>query len=437
MGVIMALSCAMPMSCWPTFVISLSLSIILMSCLGAPSLSLISWWGHVDHCSALLGLLCLFVGLGSLVCTTDTDSSLLNMIMASTISSVLFFFMSGMILFFVFFEAGLIPLAIMILGWGHQPERLQACVSFALYTVVGSLPMLVIICWVWSLYKSDSMVLIQYTPTLSSKSTMFWLMLITCFFIKLPVFGVHGWLPKAHVEAPVAGSMILAGVLLKFGGYGLMKMLSCFKWDSNMLLSEVIMAVSVWGALCSAMICAVQSDLKSLIAYSSVSHMGLVVVGVFSCSGFGWCMALLMMVAHGLSSPALFAMANFTFNVFHSRSLMVCKGVLTLFPIMATLWFIGAMMSMGLPPGSTFFSEVFLLSSGCSFSLFLSLPMGLLCFASAVYSFFLYSSVCHGGCASLNFSSPDVMTSLSVMTLFMGNYFLLWAGFMLDLFYFV
>ena len=269
------------------------------------------------------------------------------------------------------------------------------------------------------------MVLIQYTPTLSRKRTIFWLMLITCFFIKLPVFGVHGWLPKAHVEAPVAGSIILAGVLLKFGGYGLIKILRCFKWDRNMLLREVIIAVRVWGALCRAMICAVQSDLKRLIAYSSVRHIGLVVVGVFSCRGFGWCIALLMIVAHGLRRPALFAIANFTFNVFHSRRLIVCKGVLTLFPIIATLWFIGAMMSIGLPPGSTFFSEVFLLSSGCSFSLFLRLPIGLLCFASAVYSFFLYRRVCHGGCASLNFSRPDVMTSLRVMTLFMGNYFLL------------
>ena len=173
------------------------------------------------------------------------------------------------------------------------------------------------------------------------------------------------------------------------------------------------------------MICVVQSDLKRLIAYSSVSHIGLVVVGIFSCRGFGWCIALLMIVAHGLRRPALFAMANFTFNIFHSRRLIVCKGVLALFPVIAILWFLGVIMRMGLPPGSTFFSEVFLLSSGYSFSLVLALPIGLLCFVSGAYSFFLYRRVCHGGCGVMNFSGVETISSLRVVALFIGNYFLL------------
>nr|YP_784031.1 NADH dehydrogenase subunit 4 [Acanthocardia tuberculata]ABF60137.1 NADH dehydrogenase subunit 4 [Acanthocardia tuberculata] len=430
----------MSFGCWPTLIFLFSGSTIMLSFMSS-SLegALLSWWGHLDQMVVMMMLLSIFVGYGALVCTPNVDYLLSMSILVSTISSVLFFMVSGLILFFIFFEAGLIPLAVMILGWGHQPERLQACVSFALYTVVGSLPMFVIVVWVFNLCKTDSMALISMGGELLegkfSGNSVFWLMLMLCFFVKLPVFGVHGWLPKAHVEAPVAGSMILAGVLLKFGGYGLMRVMTCLMWDNSIMLGEAMMAISLWGAVCSALICTVQSDLKSLIAYSSVSHMGLVMVGVFSCSSFGWSMALLMMVAHGVSSPILFALANYTFELFHSRSLMVCKGLLSLFPFVSMLWFLGCALSMGLPPGSTFLSEIFLISAGLSFSWMLVFPMCLLCFTAGAYSFYLYGTICHGGSGSFSFSSNIPLSGVAASTLLVSEYFLMCSGFMLDLFY--
>nr|YP_008475608.1 NADH dehydrogenase subunit 4 [Fulvia mutica]BAN79053.1 NADH dehydrogenase subunit 4 [Fulvia mutica] len=395
-------------------------------------LSVMSPWFSLDQLSFVMVILVMVVGMMSFISSGSDmgNSNFCFSLVLSVFISLVFFISSGFVLFFIFFEAGLIPLVALILGWGYQPERLQACMSLILYTVTGSLPFMMMVCWACVTYGSDTMFLLMAESM--ELSSLVWFILFLGFFVKMPVFGVHSWLPKAHVEAPVAGSMILAGVLLKFGCYGLMRVMYSFSWGMG-LFGEFLMGFSIWGGVISSMICLIQADLKSLIAYSSISHMSLVVIGIFSCSAVGWSGALVMMFAHGLSSPLLFGLANYSYKIFHSRSMMLSKGLLSVSPIMSLLLFLACVLGMGCPPGVNFVSEVMLLSSGSFLSWVLIIPMGFISFLGAAYSLYLYSSVSHGGVSSLGKSW--VSEFIGVPLMYMISYSLFFLSFCLDVFY--
>nr|QDP14182.1 NADH dehydrogenase subunit 4 [Vasticardium flavum] len=392
-----------------------------------PLMSLYNGWILVDQLSLVMFMLTCLVGLLSLSCSGPSlkSAGFVGCVVMSTMASLGFFSSAGLFFFFIFFEAGLVPLVGLILGWGYQPERLQACLCLILYTVVGSLPLLGVICWHFLEYCSDTMIILKCNS--NSLSWGVWLFVILSFLVKMPVFGVHGWLPKAHVEAPAAGSMILAGVLLKFGCYGLMRLMWCFGWSGG-FLGDLLVSVGVWGGVMSSLICLVQSDLKSLIAYSSISHMSLVLVGILSCSGLGWNGSLLMMFCHGLSSPVLFGLANYVYYIYQSRSMMVCKGLLCINPLLCFLLFSGSVIGMGCPPSGNFFSEVMMVGSGCLFSWYLVLPMGLMGLLSAAYSLYLFSSVSHGGYSSSLKSSLAVFPGLVCLAVCCYWLFLLCLG---------
>lgn len=193
--------------------------------------------------------------------------------------------------------------------------------------------------------------------------------LVGAFLVKLPVFMVHTWLPKAHVEAPVSGSMVLAGVLLKFGGYGIMMVLVCFFEYVSFLLVELLVVFVVVGGFFCRLMCLRQVDIKSLIAYSSIGHMALCVGGMFTCSVIGWKGGLVLIVAHGLCSPGLFALANFSYILFSSRRLIICSGVLALFPSLSMCWFLLCSSNIAFPPRSGLLGEVCLLMSLVCYSI--------------------------------------------------------------------
>nr|YP_009227909.1 NADH dehydrogenase subunit 4 [Chelonibia testudinaria]AII19556.1 NADH dehydrogenase subunit 4 [Chelonibia testudinaria] len=302
---------------------------------------------------------------------------------------------SDLLSFYIFFEGSLIPIYLMIVGWGYQPERLQAGVYLLLYTIFASLPLLVSIMFTGDMVGGYSFILLSMNSLFSSSMSFWFFVSIFAFLVKLPTFYVHLWLPKAHVEAPVAGSMMLAGVLLKLGCYGLMRLMGLF--DGKVAyMSSLLVSLGLLGGLFVSFICLRQVDLKALIAYSSVSHMGLALGGLGSWGLWGYSSCLYTCVAHGLCSSGLFFLSGVVYERSGSRSLLLNKGLLEIMPSMSFWWFMYCIGNMAAPVVLNLVGELGLLGSILSFSFFSLLLLMLFSFMGACYSLYLFSSSQHG-----------------------------------------
>nr|AMD83813.1 NADH dehydrogenase subunit 4 [Hypostomus affinis] len=296
------------------------------------------------------------------------------------------------IMFYVMFEATLIPTLIIITRWGNQTERLNAGTYFLFYTLAGSLPLLVALLLLHQNTGTLSMLIIQYSQPMSLHS---WGDKIWCagcliaFLVKMPLYGVHLWLPKAHVEAPVAGSMVLAAILLKLGGYGMMRMMVMLDpLSKDMAYPFIILAL--WGIIMTGSICLRQTDLKSLIAYSSVSHMGLVAGGILIQTPWGFTGAIILMIAHGLVSSALFCLANTTYERTHSRTMILARGLQIIFPLTATWWFIANLANLALPPLPNLMGEIIIITAMFNWSPLTLILTGAGTLITAAYSLYLF-----------------------------------------------
>nr|YP_009708252.1 NADH dehydrogenase subunit 4 [Figulus binodulus]QEV84358.1 NADH dehydrogenase subunit 4 [Figulus binodulus] len=297
----------------------------------------------------------------------------------------------NLLVFYLFFEMSLIPVLILVIGWGYQPERIQAGVYLLFYTLLASLPMMVAIFFYYS--RSGSLDFFFFEGSIDL--LMFYFCMSTVFMVKFPMYFVHLWLPKAHVEAPVSGSMILAGIMLKLGGYGLMRLMGVFV-QVALKVNWVYIAISLVGGFYVSMICMRQNDMKSLVAYSSVAHMGLVLGGVMTLNYWGLSGSFAMMVAHGLCSSGLFCLTNITYERLGSRSFFVNKGLINLMPSMALWWFLLSSSNMAAPPSFNLLGEIILINSLVSWGLGCMFFLALISFFSAVYSLYLYSYSQHG-----------------------------------------
>nr|AND96186.1 NADH deshydrogenase subunit 4 [Eurysternus foedus] len=313
--------------------------------------------------------------------------------------SLFFTFTSmNLFVFYLFFEMSLIPTLFLIVGWGYQPERLQAGVYLLFYTLLASLPMMISIFYYYEMVFTLD---IFFMNNLINNWYMY-ICINMVFFIKMPMYLVHLWLPKAHVEAPVSGSMILAGVLLKLGGYGLMRFMSMFLMV-GMKINLIFIVLSLFGGVLISLVCLRQVDIKSLIAYSSVAHMGMVLSGIMTLTSWGMIGALVMMLAHGLCSSGLFCLANMNYERLNSRSLYLNKGLINYIPSLSLWWFLLSSSNMAAPPSFNLLGEIFLINSLVSWYWLNMLMLMFLSFFSAVYSLYLYTYTQHGK-VSLSFS---------------------------------
>nr|WKB06519.1 NADH dehydrogenase subunit 4 [Carapus mourlani]WNH23799.1 NADH dehydrogenase subunit 4 [Carapus mourlani] len=297
-----------------------------------------------------------------------------------------------MIMFYIMFEATLIPTLILITRWGNQPARLNAGTYFLLYTLTGSLPLLVALLTLYNEMGTLSLLVMQYPQAMvlvSHADMIWWAGCVVAFLVKMPLYGIHLWLPKAHVEAPIAGSMVLAAVLLKLGGYGMMRMMTLLE-PLTLSMCFPFVALALWGMIMTSSICMRQNDLKSLIAYSSVSHMGAVAAGILIQTSWGFTGALVLMIAHGLTSSALFCLANTNYERIHSRTIVLARGLQLVLPLMATWWLLAGLANLALPPLPNCIGELVLVTALFKWSNW-TLPLtGLTILITAAYSLYMF-----------------------------------------------
>nr|QDI94084.1 NADH dehydrogenase subunit 4 [Leucophoroptera quadrimaculata] len=312
--------------------------------------------------------------------------------------------------YYLFFECSLIPTILMIFGWGYQPERLSAGYYLLFYTLVFSLPMLLGIFHIYSSCYTLNFFLIYM-----NQDVFLYLSMLMAFMVKMPLIFVHFWLPKAHVEAPISGSMILAGVLLKLGGYGILRV---FNFLSLNYFNYLFVGLSLYGMYMVGLLCLFQLDMKSLIAYSSVSHMGMVICGLMTMNYWGFIGSLILMLSHGLCSSGMFCLANIVYERSGSRLLFMNKGMINFMPSLCLFWFMFCANNMGSPPSLNLLGELFLINGILSWS---DLTMVFLMFSSfigCVYSIYIYSFVNHGSIYS-GYTSSYMVYFIEYLYLFM------------------
>ena len=340
--------------------------------------------------STLLGILCITVSWTAITVKVKEFYAALLLIQGSMVGV---FCSLDLFLFYIFWEAMLIPMYLLIGVWGG-PNRIYAAIKFFLYTLVGSLLMLVgvIVLYFATNRSFDILQMMNTNYPMQLQIMLFWAF-FAAFAVKVPMFPVHTWLPDAHTEAPTAGSVILAGILIKMGAYGFLRFNMPLFPAASQMLAPYMIALSVIAIIYGAVICLAQTDLKRLIAYSSVSHMGFVTLGIFALNTQGIQGGILQMVNHGIVTGALFLCVGIIYERTHTRVIADYGGAATLFPIFATFFMVFTLSSVGLPGTNGFIGEFLILLGGFAASPVAGIFAATGVIIGAAYMLWLYQQV--------------------------------------------
>jgi NADH-quinone oxidoreductase subunit M len=334
-----------------------------------------------------------------------------------------------LMLFYLFFEGGLIPMFLIIGVWGG-PRRVYASFKFFLYTLLGSVLMLLaIMAMYWESGTTDIAVLIRHAFPQSMQPWL-WFAFFASFAVKLPMWPVHTWLPDAHVEAPTAGSVILAAILLKMGGYGFLRFSLPMFPNASADFAPFVFTLSVIAIVYTSLVALVQEDMKKLIAYSSVAHMGFVTMGIFAATAQGIAGGIFQMVSHGVVSAALFLCVGVVYDRMHSREIATYGGLVNRMPVYAAVFMLFTLANVGLPGTSGFVGEFLSLLGTFRANITVATLATLGVILSACYALWLYRKVIFGKLeksslahiSDMGWREIAVFVPLVVMTLWLGFY---------------
>ena len=395
--------------------------------------------GFINYKVGVDGISILFIILTTFItplCIISVNNSVKNRLRDFLIAILIMeSFMIGvfcaldLVVFYLFFEAGLIPMFLIIGIWGG-PKRVYSAFKFFLYTLLGSVLMLVAIISIYWISGTTDVVKLYEIGIDAKYQNLLWLAFFSSFAVKTPMWPVHTWLPDAHVEAPTAGSVLLAAILLKMAGYGFIRFsLGLFPVASE-VFTPLIYILSVIAIIFTSFIALMQEDMKKLIAYSSVAHMGFVTLGIFTLQQQGIEGSIIQMISHGLVSAALFLCVGVVYDRMHSRMINSYGGIVAIIPKYSILFMLFTLAALGLPGTSGFIGEFLILMGAFKDNFLVAVLASLGVILGAAYMLWLYKRVVFGKLVNedlkqmldLNKSEYVILTCLAIPTLFFGFY---------------